>query len=237
MNIVISQPMLFPWVGMFEQIRLADIYVHYDDVQFSKGSFTSRVQIKTPDGFKWLIIPLKDVKLGKNINEYETNNKTDWRNQHLEFLKQIYKKAPFFNDMFQIVNKVYALPTNSLTEILIFGLDEVTQYLGFHEKREFYKSSELTIKGTSSERVFDIVNHFKGTNYITGHGAKNYLDHQLFEKNKVEVIYMDYQKKPYPQLYGEFNPYISILDLIANVGKEATQYIISGTQSWKTIIQ
>ena len=47
--VVISQPMLFPWVGMFEQIRLADVYVHYTDVQFSKGSFVNRVQIKTAD--------------------------------------------------------------------------------------------------------------------------------------------------------------------------------------------
>ncbi len=236
MNIVISQPMLFPWVGMFEQIRLADIYVHYDDVQFSKGSFTSRVQIKTPDGFKWLIIPLKDVKVGKNINEYETDNKNNWRNQHIEFLKQIYKKAPFFNEMFQIVNEVYALKTDNLSEILICGLDKVSKYLEFSPDKTYHKSSELMIKGVSSERVFDIVRYFEGTNYITGHGAKNYLDHQLFDNNNIEVSYMDYQKNPYPQLYGEFNPYVSILDLIANVGKEATQYITSGTQSWKKII-
>ena len=67
-TVVVSQPMFFPWVGMFEQIRLADAYVHYTDVQFSKGSFVNRVQIKTADGFRWLTVPLKNVALGQNID-------------------------------------------------------------------------------------------------------------------------------------------------------------------------
>ena len=236
MNIVISQPMLFPWVGMFEQIRLADIYIHYDDVNFSKGSFTNRIQIKTQDGFKWLTIPLEDVKIGKNINEYETNIKYNWRNQHIEFLKQTYRKAPFFNDMIELVINSYAFPSNKLSELLIYSMHQVINYLNLNQEKVFYSSSSLPIKGASSERVFEIVQHFKGSNYITGHGAKNYLNHELFERNNIEVSYMNYQKKPYPQLHGEFNPYVSILDLIANVGTEAPSYLISGTHSWKNII-
>ena len=49
-KIVISQPMLFPWIGIFEQIKLSDVYVHYDDAQLPQGrSFINRVQIKTKD--------------------------------------------------------------------------------------------------------------------------------------------------------------------------------------------
>ena len=59
MRVVISQSMYFPWVGMLEQIRLADVFIHYDDVQFSKGSFSNRVQVKQPDGTSaWMTIPL-----------------------------------------------------------------------------------------------------------------------------------------------------------------------------------
>ena len=65
MKVVISQPMFFPWVGFLEQMRLADVYVHYDDVQFSKGSFTNRVQIKTPEGFIWLTAPLRNLRAGR----------------------------------------------------------------------------------------------------------------------------------------------------------------------------
>ena len=74
MKVVISQPMFFPWVGMFEQIRLADIYVHYGDVRFSKGSYVNRVQIKTAQGVRWLTVPLQGVSLGQVIEQVRINS-------------------------------------------------------------------------------------------------------------------------------------------------------------------
>jgi hypothetical protein len=228
--------MLFPWVGLFEQIHLADLYIHYDDVQMpTGGSFINRVQIKTKDGQYWLTVPVSKASSNSLISELAMLEETSWRKKQLKFLEMNYAKAPFKNEMLEIANKVYANPTNNLSSFLIAGLEEVNKYLGMAEKK-CVKSSELPIRGSSSTRIFDLVRHFGGTNYITGHGAKNYLDHQLFENQHIAVSYMDYQKKPYPQLYGEFTPYVSILDLIANVGKEAPTYLISGTQSWKNFI-
>ena len=71
--------MLFPWIGMLEQIKLADIIVHYDDVQFSKGSFTNRVQIKTKDGFKWMTVLLEKVKLNQKIEEVQISKMDIWK--------------------------------------------------------------------------------------------------------------------------------------------------------------
>ena len=33
-------------VGFFNQIAMSDLFIHYDDVQFSKGSFVNRVNLK-----------------------------------------------------------------------------------------------------------------------------------------------------------------------------------------------
>ena len=82
MNIVISQPMFFPWVGMFEQIRLADTYVHYSDVPFSKGSFVNRVQVKTAQGTPWMTVPLKSFSIGQSICDVEIDDQKDWRRKH-----------------------------------------------------------------------------------------------------------------------------------------------------------
>ena len=50
-TLVVSQPMFLPWVGLFEQVRLADVFIHYDDVQLPQGgNFMSRVQLKTASG-------------------------------------------------------------------------------------------------------------------------------------------------------------------------------------------
>jgi len=77
----------------------------------------------------------------------------------------------------------------------------------------------------------------KGKVYITGHGAANYLDHQLFEKAGISVEYMNYKMRPYKQAYGQFTPYVSILDLIANAGKAGKKYLTPQTISWKKFLE
>lgn len=236
MKVAISQPMFFPWVGMFEQIRLADTYVHYGDVQFSKGSFTNRVQIKTAQGIKWLTVPLQDVSLGQSIDDVRINARIDWRVRHMDMLKQAYAEAPYRKDMLALVESVYQYQGDSIGMLSRLSMEACCNYFGLDAGRRYIDVRQLGIGGSSSQRVFDIVMALGGSNYITGLGARNYLDHQLFEDAGIAVEYMDYQKSPYPQLHGEFTPYVSILDLIANVGKDGVNWIHSGTINWQDFV-
>jgi hypothetical protein len=238
MNIVISQPMYFPWVGMFEQVRLCDRFVFYDDVQFSKGSFTNRVQVKSPskEGFKWMTVPLKSLKLGERINEVEIDDSKDWRDQHAGLLKQSYHSAPYYDEMRHMTDLLFNETCRTISGLSQKSMELVIDYYEMGENKEFFISSELEIDGSSTQRVFDIVRHFDGDRYITGHGAKNYLDHGLFEENGISVEYMDYQRLPYPQQHGAFNPHVSILDLIANTGKEGIKFITSTTKKWREFV-
>lgn len=234
MKVVISQPMFFPWVGLFEQIRLADIYVHYDDVQFPRGrSFMSRVQIKTQSGVYWLSVPIQRKGL-QLIKDVVTDDSKSWRETHLKTIKHNYIKAPFFEDMMEITQSVYSLKTNSLSEINIYATEKICQYFNIAPK--FLKSSTYNLSTSGSDRILEIVKLLNGNIYITGHGARNYLDHELFEREGVTVEYMNYEKKAYPQLHGEFTPYVSILDLIANMGKSGIEVITSKTIHWKEFI-
>jgi hypothetical protein len=225
--------MLFPWVGLFEQIRLADVYVHYNDVQFSKGSFVNRVQVKTATGIKWLTVPLKNLKLGQEIRAVAIDDRPDWRRAHLDLLSQAYAPAPFKEDILSLVRRVYDQPNNSIADIAITSVRAVCDYFSLAESIDFLTSSELGIPGKSSQRVLDLVKHLDGDVYITGHGALQYLDHGLFEERGVRVEYVDYEKRPYRQLHGEFTPYVSILDLIANEGRDGSRVIASRTVYWK----
>jgi hypothetical protein len=216
--------MFFPWVGMFEQIRLADVFVHYLDVQFSKGGFVNRVQIKVPDGFRWLTVPLQNLALGHKIADVETNDSTNWRKSHLDFLAQAFRGAPYARDALDIA------------DIAIASIESILDYFDLAVGKRLLRSSELGIGGAGSDRVLNIVKALRGNIYITGHGARNYLAHDQFEKSGIRVEYMNYLKTPYPQLHGEFNPFVSILDLIANTGRAGREYIHSGTVYWKEFV-
>ncbi|MFO1000206.1 MAG: WbqC family protein [Planctomycetaceae bacterium] len=236
-SIVISQPMFFPWTGMFEQIRLCDVFVHYDDVQFSKGSFFNRVQIKTANGTSWLTVPLKEMSLGQSINESMIDHSSNWQRKHLEMLRQSYARAPFKREMLEIVEAVYGVGHKDLAQFSADSIETVCKYYGLDQGREFQWSSRLNIPGESTDRVLAIVKHFGGDTYVTGHGARRYFGHELAESMNISVEYIDYRKTPYPQLHGEFTPYVSILDLIANVGRDGSKYLHSTTLPWRTFLQ
>jgi len=237
MKIVISQPMFFPWIGIFEQIRLADIFVHYSDVQFSKGSFVNRVQIKTSRGIKWLTVPLEKKSVHQVINKVRISYQQDWRDSHINLLKQAYSTAPFRDAMLDIVNAVYSKKHDTIDSLSTSSMLAVCNYYKLDQKQEFINVEDLNIPGSSSERVLKIVQTLKGDCYITGHGANNYLKHDIFEDSGIHVEYMNYTKSEYPQLHGPFTPYVSILDLIANTGKEGIQYICSNTINWKDFVK
>ncbi len=236
-TVVISQPMFFPWIGLFEQIRLADIYVHYTDVPFSKGSFTNRVQVRTSSGTGWLTVPLERSKLGTEILETRINHREAWQRKHLATLKQSYARGEFSADMIALVESVYGHRDETIAGLAIRGMDAVCAYYGLQQGRKFVRSPELEIGGSGSPRVLEIVKRLEGTVYVTGHGARDYLDHEAFERCGIEVRYMDYRKSPYSQIHGEFTPYVTVLDLIANLGPAGREFISSGTTHWRDFVK
>lgn len=236
-TVVVSQPMLFPWAGMFEHLALADVHVHYDDVQFSKGSFTNRVQIKTAAGTSWLTVPLARRAMSDLIIDLAADDRQHWRARHARFLVETYRDAPHHREMLDLVDEVYADRSTPLVRVLERSMEVVARRFGSLASSPVHRSSELGIGGTGWQRVLDIVRAVGGDVYLTGHGASRYLDHDAFEAAGVEVRYMDYSCTPYPQLHGPFTPYVSILDLIANVGTSAAPgHLRPRTVAWRTFV-
>jgi hypothetical protein len=101
----------------------------------------------------------------------------------------------------------------------------------------YLKSSELNIPGKGTQRLVDICKALSASEYITGYGARNYMDHKLFDCHGINVSYISYGLRPYPQHSGsQFLPYVSALDCIANCGPEAHKYLGGSLVSWKTFL-
>ncbi len=233
MRVVISQPMLFPWVGLLEQVRLADVYVHYTDVQFSKGSFVNRVQVKTAKGPRWMTVPLAEMHLGQRIDQVRASELRPWREEHLALLTDAHADAPHCNTMLELVRGVYARDYADIGALTTESLLSLCRYFGLDRDCRFVDIGDLGVGGNGSARVLEIVASLGGTTYVTGHGAAGYLDHAAFERCGIVVEYMDYAMAPYPQLHGAFTPFVSALDLVANAGPRGVDYIRPRTISWK----
>jgi hypothetical protein len=233
-TVVISQPMYFPWLGLFEQIKIADVFVHYDDVQLPLGrSFMSRVQLTTAQGQTWLTVPVRR-KAGQLINEAEIDEATPWRRRHLASLNSAFRDAPFRMEAVRIAESVLDADDRWLSRLTVRSIEAVCAYLDLD--RRFVVASEMAACGRGTGRLIDLLVKLGATGYVTGHGAANYLDHPAMEARGIEVSYMDYAMLPYRQSQGPFTPYVTALDAIAHLGKGARQQLVSRTKPWRDFV-
>ncbi len=230
-TVVILQPQFFPWRGVFEQIRLADEFVHFDDVQFPQGRhFTTRVQLKTASGPQWMTVPVQRSGVRSTIAETEIDYATDWREKHLRTFAMSYARAPHCAMARTIIDDVYAMRPRTIAELDIAALERCAAELGL--RATFSRSSLTPVDGVKSERLVALLRPRGATRYITGHGALHYLDEVPFAAAGIEVRVMAYARRPYAQLHGAFDPHVSILDLIANLGPEAATALESPSVPW-----
>jgi len=236
-RIVIMQPYYLAWYGFFEQIKLADIYVFYDDVQYVKRSLMSRVDIKTPQGPKWLTVPVRKAHQDCLIKDIVCFEDDKWRENHLMQLRQNYSKAPFFKDMFDLASSILNDSGEKLIDVSISAIRKIAEYYQLDKKVTFLKSSQLGIPGESTQRLYDISKSLGATKYLTGLGALRYMNFEVFDHGGVEVEFIKYAKTPYPQMNGEFNPFVSILDLVANTGIDGINYMNSIAENYAEFIK
>jgi hypothetical protein len=174
--------------------------------------------------------------LGQAIQEVKIQPISRWRDRHLSFLQQSFASAPFSDDALSLVETVYNERHVKLGSLAKASFLSLCRYFGLKKNVRFLNAEEVGVVGSGSNRVLAIVKALGGSEYITGHGARNYLDHEAFEAAGVKVSYMQYQCRPYPQLHGPFTPYVSALDLVANCGRGGAKYICSGTMDWKDFL-
>lgn len=226
MNVVILQPSYIPWRGYFDQIRRADLFIFYDDIQYDKHGWRNRNQIKTHQGKQWLTIPVhsKGVTQGIPIKDVRIDWSKPWAKSHLKALTGAYARAPFFKDYLPLLESFYERRDEFLADFTVATTIQLARELGFSSTR-FMRSSELTgIEGQKTDRVIRVLNQVGATHYLCGPSASSYMEPEKFATAGITFEYMQYDYPEYPQLYPPYDPYVSILDLLFMTGKDAGTY-------------
>ncbi len=224
-NIVITQSNYIPWKGYFDAISIADEFVIYDDMQYTRRDWRNRNLIKTPNGLKWLTIPVEvKGKYFQKINETKVSN-SNWNIEHWNTLKQVYSKSKKFNEVKDFVEELYkSIDSDYLTDINVHFILRLCDYLKINCNLKL--SSDFILKEERSERLLDICLKLDGTDYYSGPAAKEYMNEQIFEEANVKIHYFDYlDYKEYEQQYPPFVHGVSILDLIFNEGESAVNFL------------
>jgi len=226
-KIAIVQSNYIPWKGYFDLINMADEFVLFDDVQFTRRDWRNRNKIKTPQGLKWLSIPI-DIK-GKffqKVNEARVAN-NDWSVNHWQTIKQFYANTPYFKDYKDLFENFYMNNQEEQLSIINARLIEiVNSILGIGTKITWSSDYEL-VEGRT-EKLLSICQQAGADFYLSGPAARDYLDESLAQEMGIKVIWMNYLGYPeYSQLHPPFEHGVSILDLIFNAGPRAKDFMKS----------
>ena len=205
---------------------MVDEFIFYDDVQYTKNDWRNRNKIKTKDGVMWLTIPC-----GKNLNRLINEVKIEssfWQKKHWKSIVANYEKARHFK-LYQDFFKEFYLVNiwKNLSELNQYLIKNIAKnFLNINTK--FNNSENYNLTGKKNERLIDLLKKVNASKYISGSSAKNYLDLKLFEKEGIEVTWVDYSGySEYKQLYGGFENQVSIIDLLFNEGPNLTRYMKS----------
>lgn len=205
------QPAYLPWLGYFDKIARADVFVYLDTVQFEKNSFINRNQIKTPQGAMWLTIPVKTKgHTSASLRTTEIDDAQPWRTKHLKSIEMNYRKAPRFEECFPKIETLIRMPETNLAEYCFHQLQFWLKELAIDT--QVVRSSELTVDSAKSDLVLDLCQHFSAEHYLSGALGRDYLIEDDFKTAKISVEYQSFTPHNYPQLWGDFIPYLSILD-------------------------
>lgn len=228
MNILTDhQPAYLPWLGLFHRIALSDGYCYLDNVQYLVREFNNRNRIKTSSGPLWLSVPVRTKgHREKQVKDIEIENSIDWQRKHWKAIYLNYKKAPYFSRYIDFFEDVYKKEWSYLADLNEYMLKWFLKELGI--KVKFYKASELSLKGEKSDLILEIAKKLKADLYILGPFGRDYIKEKDFSKAGIKLYFQNYHHPVYSQLYGEFLPYMSIIDLLFNCGDKSLEILMRG---------
>jgi hypothetical protein len=230
-KVAIMQPTYLPWIGYFALMDSVDIFVILDSVQFSKRSWQQRNMIKAHSGPIWLTIPVMTKgKRDQLIRGVNIDYSRKFPKNHIDILVQSYQKSPFFNEYADEIIKIMEQKKTSLSFLTIDLILLFRNLLNINTPISY--STELSPNGVKDEMLASLCYQLDANEYISPIGAKEYLDDsKFFRELNIGIKYFEYNHPKYNQINGEFAPYMSIVDLLFNAGKDSLSILRQGLKS------
>ncbi|MCI1188896.1 WbqC family protein [Hymenobacter sp. DH14] len=227
-TVAIMQPYLFPYIGYFQLLAAADCFVVYDDVQFIKGGWINRNRILINGKPFLFTVPLDSPSPNRNICDIDLGTNALWRSKLLQTIAQGYRRAPHFEQVFALVERVLNNSNaRTIADLIRVSLVEIVAYLGLNIEIIPTSTQYGNRHLRNQERVLDICRLEQATNYVNAQGGRVLYDKEIFAINNIELNFLVTTMRPYPQGKGEFVPGLSIIDVLMHNTVAETHQLLS----------
>lgn len=227
--LAIHQPNFFPWLGYFNKLRRADVFVFLDDVQHVKtgGTWSNRVKLLVGGEARWVTAPTVRAYSGvRDIRDIRFDESSDWRSKLLRTVEMNYRRAACFEEAWQLVRPLIENRETSMAEYNQHAIRSLVRALGLEGTR-LVASSGVAKSGTGTALLIEIAVAMSADEYLAGGGAGGYQDEAAFEAACIKLTFQNYQHPTYAQVGArEFVPGLSIIDALMNCGIESTARLL-----------
>jgi hypothetical protein len=232
--VAICQPNFMPWLGYFEMGHRADVYVMLDDVQFMKREWANRNKIMSSsvNGWQLIVVPLKKNKQECFINEMEIYNDGNWNEKMIKTLHHVYCKSPFYNEYIGPIVSVLSKNWFMLVDLNVAIIRAIYEMLNIEDN--IVMSSELDVGFKRDDKLVRLCEKLNASTYLANNGSKPYINNSKFFKNDIGFVFQDYQHPHYFTGKNNFQPFLSVIDLIFWNGAESLSIVLKGRKkNWE----
>lgn len=230
MIVAAHQPNFMPWLGYFDKMRKADLFIVVDHVQMERQGFQNRTKIKTGEGPRWLTVPVVQASRDETIAEKRVDNSRDgrfrWGRKAMETLVHAYRGAPHFAAWEPALRSVFDAGWDRLAPLNEALIELCRDGLGI--KTPLVRSSQLGTSGAKSEMVLNMCRAVGAEAYLAGSGAsRGYLDVAAFERAGIRVLWQEFSHPRYVQRPpgAGFEERMTAFDLLFNCGPAAAEIL------------
>ena len=219
------QPNYWPYPGLIGKIMKSDRFIYVTKVQFEKKSWQARNRVRTKEGWTYIRVPaITKGKFSQNICDVEIDNNSNWKDKELRTIRLLYGKAPYFEEYRDFIEDLYSREWNSLSEMDIHIMNHILERLGCTTEIFYDRDYEFT--GTKTDMLVDMCRKLDCDTYLSNLGSAAYVDISCFTDHGFNHKYINYTGCKYKQQYYNFEPGLSILDMLMNCGTEETKRIV-----------
>lgn len=223
MKLAVMQPYLFPYIGYFQLIYAADLFLIYDDVAYIKQGYINRNSILSPNGATRFTIPVPGASSNKLISELALSEDVA---KVLRTIEQSYSKAPHFEEVFPMIRRALELDDRSIASVCQKSFEDIFSYLGL--EKQFKKTSELDYDRTASarDRLIALCQQFGADCYINAPGGRKLYSKQDFADREIDLKFVESLPVEYSQGGASFVPNLSIIDVLMNCSHEKVRELL-----------
>ena len=229
MNVAIHQPNFVPWLGYFDRMIRADMFVLLDHVQFERRNYQNRCLIRCEDEGKWLTVPVVQVSQKEKIIEKMIDNPEDisgtrwWGPNHFNTLRYAYRKTRYFDLYAPRLREILEARWDKLLDLNLATLDFARWALEIDTP--MVRSSTLQVEGQKSALLLAICQKVGASAFLGGMGgSREYLDKEAFAAAGMGTVWQEFSHPVYPQPgAAPFMKGLSVLDLLFNCGPKSAE--------------